>query len=102
MTGKAPKAPVSVPVLELKRGGQSMLYSDKSVQKLACNDSTKYDKKSNVRKDYQDTCNRSIYLLNDKYRFKKYKEFDQDGKNYIEWVTKIRILIILNAFRIIK
>ena len=83
-----PKAQVSVPVLELARGGPNgakMLYSDKSVQKLALNDSTKYDKKLNVVKDYQETCNRSIYLLNDKYRFKKYKEFDeQDKKKYVE------------------
>jgi|TARA_B110000285_G_C15102870_1_gene606060 hypothetical protein len=69
-----------VPVLELKGGnpGQTMLYSDMSVKKLSQNDSTKYDKKSNVRRDYQDTCNRSIYLLNDKYRFKKYLEYSDD------------------------
>ena len=55
-----------------------MLYSDKSIQKLAQNDSTKYDRKANVRRDYQDTCNRSVYLLNDKYRFKKYLEYNDD------------------------
>jgi hypothetical protein len=68
-----------VPLLELNNnGGRPLLYSENSMVKLAQNDTTKYAEKAQVKLEYVDNCNRSTYLLNDKYRFKKYLEFAQD------------------------
>ena len=68
-----------MPALKLETAkGQKILYSDKSIRQLAFNDTTKYDKQSAVKVAYIDSCNKSTFLLNDKYRFKRYIEFEKD------------------------
>lgn len=62
------------------------MYSDSSIKKLAVNDSLRYEKYDDLIKDFKSMSSQSVFLLNNKYKYRKYVEY---------WTLIIFILILL-------
>lgn len=52
-----------------------LLYSDDSLKRLAQNDSLRYQEYDNLMNEYKNISSKSVFLLNSKYKYRRYIEF---------------------------
>jgi hypothetical protein len=52
-----------------------LLYSDESLKKLINNDSLRYESYNKLIKEYKNSSSKSVYLLNNKYKYRRFIEY---------------------------